>query len=240
VVEYVFGWKLLVLIEVRTRLPLAMKVVPIQTYEGAWLLPLLEQAQANLGEHARITTVVADRGYRDGAALWQVAELGSIFVVVAKAGMVVAEDARALAAGRRGRTRERVVRHGHGSTAWQERRKTVLVGIIGVTTYDAYGDPEQTREQLRKDYAGTPLNAVVVRTWDNRTFAGGGTVYLTNGPVSDPFVVFADYDWRSVIENGIFKEGKHPWHLTPCPQRTEAAVIVHCHFTLLVMTLTTA
>src|SRR2546426_2454506 len=58
--------------------------------------------------------------------------------------------------------------------------------------------------------------------------------------VRDPFVVFDTYDWRSVIENGIFKEGKHPWHLARFPKRTEAAVIVHCHFTLLVMALTTA
>jgi len=239
VVEYVFGWKVLVLIEVRTRLPLAMKVVSIQAYEGAWLLPLLTQAQANLGDHARIAKVVADRGYLDGADLWQVAQRGIIFVVVAKAGMAVADDARALAARRRGSRRERVVRHGRGRTATTQTRTTVLVGLRGLTTYDAYGDPEQTKEHLRKDYAGTPLNAVVVRTWDNRT-PKEGTVYLTNGPVSDPFVVFDDYDWRSVIENGIFKEGKHPWHLTHFPQRTEAAVIVHCHFTLLVMTLTTA
>jgi hypothetical protein len=240
VVEYVFGWKVLVLIEVRTRLPLAMKVVPIQAYEGAWLLPLLTQAQANLGDQARSATVGVDRGYLDGADLWQVAQRGIIFVVVAKAGMAVADDARALAARRRGTRRERVVRHGRGRTARQERLKRVLVGIRGLTTYDAYGAPEQTKEHLRKDYAGTPLNALVVRTWDNRTPKDGGTVYLTNGPVSDPFVVFDDYDWRGVIENGIFKEGKHPWHLTHFPQRTEAAVIVHCHFTLLVMTLTTA
>ena len=58
--------------------------------------------------------------------------------------------------------------------------------------------------------------------------------------VSDPFVVFDTYDWRSVIENGIFKEGKHPWHLLRFPKRTEAAVVVHCHFTLLVMGLCTA
>jgi len=63
---------------------------------------------------------------------------------------------------------------------------------------------------------------------------------LTNGPVSDPFVVFDTYDWRSVIENGIFKEGKHPWHLGQFPKKTEAAVVVHCHFTLLVMGLCTA
>jgi hypothetical protein len=224
---------------VQTRLPLAMKVVPIQTYEGAWLLPLLEQAQANLGEQARIAKVVADRGYLDGADLWQVAQRGIIFVVVAKADMAVAADARALAARRRGSRRERVVRHGRGRTASTQTLTTVLVGIRGLTTYDAYGDPERTKEHLRKDYQGTPLNAVVVRTWDNRT-PKEGTVYLTNGPVRDPFVVFDDYDWRSVIENGIFKEGKHPWHLTHFPQRTEAAVIVHCHFTLLVMALTTA
>jgi len=43
-----------------------------------------------------------------------------------------------------------------------------------------------------------------------------------------------------VIENGIFKEGKHPWHLGQFPKRTEAAVVVHCYFTLLVMALCTA
>jgi hypothetical protein len=54
-------------------------------------------------------------------------------------------------------------------------------------------------------------------------------------------VVFDTYDWRSVIENGIFfKEGKYPWHLGQFPKKTEAAVIVHCHFTLLVMGLCTA
>src|SRR3989440_5562778 len=37
-----------------------------------------------------------------------------------------------------------------------------------------------------------------------------------------------------------FKEGKHPWHLGRFPKKTEAAVIVHCHLTLLVMALCTA
>ena len=80
----------------------------------------------------------------------------------------------------------------------------------------------------------------MVRCWNNRVPAANGTVYLTNGPVSDAFVVFDDYDWRSVIENGIFKEGKHPWHLAQFPKKNEAAVIVHCHFTLLVMGFCTA
>jgi len=70
----------------------------------------------------------------------------------------------------------------------------------------------------------------VVLRWGGRTYPDGGTVYLTNGPVADPFVAFDTYDWSSVIENGIFKEGKQPWHLEHFPQRTEAAVLVQCYF----------
>ena len=82
--------------------------------------------------------------------------------------------------------------------------RTELVGIEGLTTYDDYGDPQQTQFAHRRDYQGKPINAVVVHRWDNRLPATDGTVYLTNGPVTDPFVVFDTYDWRSVIENGIF------------------------------------
>jgi hypothetical protein len=237
---YVCGWKVLVLIDVQTRLPLAMKVVQIQEYEGRWLVPLLEQAQRNLGTRGHIHTIVIDRGYLDGEDLWRVDQQGVRFVVVGKANMTVTQDAQALAKWERGRSRERVVRHGHGKTAREERLRTELVGIEALTTYDSYGAPEQTQQAHRRDYEGQPINAVVVRCWDNRVPATDGTVYLTNGPVSDPFVVFDTYDWRSVIENGIFKEGKHPWHLTCFPKKTQAAVIVHCYFTLLVMGLTTA
>ena len=237
---YLYGWKVLVLIDVPTRLPLAMKVVKIQEYEGRWLVPLLAQAQANLGMRGHISTIVIDRGYLDGEDLWQVHRQGIIFVVVGKAHMAVTQDAQALAKGERAQVRERVLRHGHGKTAREERLRTELVGIEGLTTYDAYGDPQQTQYAHRRDYQGQPINAVVVRRWDNRVPATDGTVYLTNGSVRDPFVVFDRYDCRSVIENGIFKEGKYPWHLGRFPKRTEAAVIVHVHLTLLVMALCTA
>jgi Transposase DDE domain len=237
---YVYGWKVLVLIDVHTRLPLSMKVVQIQEYEGRWLLPLLEQAQRNLGTRGQISTIVIDRGYVDGEELWQVHQQEVTFVVIGKTNMAVTQDAQALAKGERARVRERVVRHGHGKTAREERLRTELVGIEGLTTYDSYGEPEQTQHAHRRDYEGQPINAVVVRRWENRVPATDGTVYLTNGPVSDPFVVFDSYDWRSVIENGIFKEGKYPWHLGHFPKRTAAAVVVHVHFTLLVMALCTA
>lgn len=237
---YVSGWKVLVLIEVHTRLPLAMKLVQIQEYEGSWLIPLLEQAQANLGTHAQIETIVIDRGYLDGEDLWQVDQKGIRFVIVGKSTMAVVQDAQGIAKGERARVRERVVTHGHGKTAQEERLRTELVGIEALTSYDSYGKAEETQHAHRRDYVGQPINAVVVRRWDNHTPKGGGTVYLTNGDVRDPFGIFDTYDWRSVIENGIFKEGKHPWHLLRFPKRTEAAVMVHVFFTLLVMALCTA
>ncbi len=237
---YVYGWKVLVLIEVHTRLPLAMKLVQIQAYEGSWLVPLLEQAQVNLGSMAQIETVVIDRGYLDGADLWQVQQKGLLFVIVGKSNMAVVQDAQGLAKGERAVVRERVVSHGHGKTAREERLRTELVGIDALTSYDSYGEVEATQYLHRRDFVGQPINAVVVRRWDNRVPKGGGTVYLTNGDVSDPFRIFDTYDWRSVIENGIFKEGKHPWQLLRTPSRTQAAVVVHCFFTLLVMALCTA
>src|SRR5437764_5597294 len=81
---YVYGWKVLVLIDVQTRLPLAMKVVQIQEYEGRWLVPLLETAQRNLGERAHIGTIVIDRGYLDGQDLWQVHQMGVLLGIVGK------------------------------------------------------------------------------------------------------------------------------------------------------------
>jgi len=237
---YVYGWKVLVLIEVQSRLPLAMKLVKIQDYEGSWLIPLLEQAQENLGASAQISTVVIDRGYLDGEDLWRVHQKGLRFVIVGKANMTVVQDAQGLAKGERAVVRERVISHGHGKQATQERLRTEVVAVPALTSYDTYGDAQDTHYAHRRDYAGQPINAVVVRRWENRVPKGGGTVYLTNAEVSDPFGIFDTYDWRSVIENGIFKEGKHPWHLLRFPKRTQAAVVVHCHFTLLVMALCTA
>src|SRR6266849_7856963 len=217
-----------------------MKLVPIQDYEGKWLVPLLEQAQCNLGTHACIGTIVVDRGYLDGEDVWRVHQKGIIFVICGKSSMAVTQDAQGLAKAERAVVRERVVRRGHGKTAKDQRLRTELVGLEALTSYDQYGEAEVTQHAHRRDYVGQSINAVVVRTWENRVPQTGGTVYLTNGEVRDPFAVFDTYDWRSVIENGIFKEGKHPWHLLNFPKRTSVAVSVHCHLTLLVMTLTTA
>ena len=159
---YVYGWKVLVLLEVQTRLPLAMKLITIQEYEGKWLVPLLEQAQHNLGTHAHIETIVVDRGYLDGEDLWRVHQKGVLFVICGKASMAVTQDAQGVAKGERASVRERVVRHGHGKSATEQRLRTELVGVEALTSYDQYGDAADTHNAHRKDYVGQPINAVVV------------------------------------------------------------------------------
>lgn len=240
----VYGWKLLLLIEATTKIPLAAKVVKIHEHEALFTRELVTQAQANLAGHALLRKVVFDRGFLDGADLWWLDQQGLGFVVPAKEGMAVTDDARALAAAGEDVTvgcRVVTVRHGQGQQAWTERLETEVVGIGGLTTYDQYGTEEHARRRNRKDFQGNPINAVVVRTWNNRDYGPGGkTVFLTNLAVEEPLKPFDDYDDRSLIENCCIKAGKQAWHLQHPPQKTEQAVQVHVFFTLAMFALATA
>src|SRR5215831_2311766 len=145
----VSGWKLMVLIEARTKIPLAAKVVPIQAHETLSLRALVTQARTNLASRARLHKVVFDKGFLDGVALWWLAQRGITFVVPAKDNMAVTADARAQAAAGEGITigrRAHTVRHGQGRTAWSERLETEVVGIAGLTTYDQDGTPDHGRQ----------------------------------------------------------------------------------------------
>lgn len=135
----VSGWKMIILIDARTKIPLAVKVVKIHEHEGLYLRALVTQARTNLAGDARLHKVVFDRGFLAGTDLWWLAQHGLLFVVPAKEDMAVTADARALAAtgdglpvGRRVHT----TRHGQGRAAWTERLETEVVGITGLTTYD--------------------------------------------------------------------------------------------------------
>jgi hypothetical protein len=242
VIEFIFGWKLIALIDVRTRIPLAIKVVQIQEYEGRWIAPLVKQAQENLAGYTRIAKVVADRIYLDGEDLWELNQMGLIFVVIAKDSMLVKKDALAQAAqvpADKIATRTRTVRHGHGRNQTTEELVTRLVGLEGLTSYGLYGPEEYTRHYRRKNYQANPINAVVVLEWDSKQ--KDNHVYLTNGPVDEPFETFDDYDDRSLIENCLFREGKGPWNLLQYfPQRNEQGVLVHTFFTMAVLVLATA
>jgi Transposase DDE domain len=240
----VYGWKPIVLIEAMTKIPLAVKVVPIHEHEVLSMRALVTQARANLAGTARLHKVVFDRGFLDGADLWWLDRHGITFVVPAKDNMAVTVDARAQAATGEGVTvgrRVHTVRHGQGKSAWTERQETEVVGIEGLTTYDQYGTPEHGRHRNRRDFEANPIHAVVVRQWHGRDYGPGGkTVFLTNASVQQPLQPFDDYDDRSLIENCCIKEAKQQWDLGHPPQKTARAVQVHVLFTFLMFALATA
>src|SRR5919198_4191485 len=172
----VYGWKLIVLMEARTKLPLAATVVPIQEHETLSLRALVTQARTNLAGYTRLHKVVFDRGFLDGVDLWWLAQHGILFVVPAKDNMAVTVDAQAQAAAGEGVTighRVHTVRHGQGRTAWTERLETEVVGITALTTYDQYGTPEHGRHANRRDFQGNLINAVVVRKWQGKDYGPG-------------------------------------------------------------------
>jgi hypothetical protein len=235
---------MLLLIDAATKIPLAVKVGPIQEHETHWTRALVTQARTNLAGPARLHTLVFDKGFLDGTDLWWLDEQGIFFVVPAKANMAVTADARAQAAAGEGLTtgrRVHTVRHGQGKTVWAERQETEVAGITGLTTYDQYGTPEHGRHANRRDFQGHRINAVVVCKWQGRDYGPGGrTVFLTNASVEKPLQLFDDYNERSLIENCCIKEAKQQWELGHPPQKTARAVRVHVLFTLLLFALATA
>jgi hypothetical protein len=240
----VYGWKVLLLIDAATKIPVAVKVGQIQEHEALWTRALVTQARMNLAGDARLAKVVFDKGFLDGTTLWWLDQHGLRFVVPAKTNMAVVADARAQAAAGEGITvgrRVHTVRHGQGKTARTERLATEVVGITGLTTYDQYGSEEHGCQANRADFQANPINAVVVRKWQGKDYGPGGkTVFVTNAPVAKPLQPFDDYDGRSLIENCCIKEAKQQWELGHPPQKTDRAVRVHVVFTLLMFALATA
>jgi Transposase DDE domain len=240
----VYGWKLIVLIDASTKIPLAGQVVPINEHEVLSMRALVTQARTNLAGAARLHTVVLDRGFLDGPDRWWLDQHGILLVVPAKDNMAATVDAQAQAAVGEGVTvgrRAHTVRHGQGKTACTERLETEVVGITGLTTDDPYGTPEHGRQHHRRDFEPNPINAVVVRKWHNRDYGPAGqTVFLTNASVAQPLRPFADDDERRLIEHCCIKESKQPWSVKHPPQNTARAVRVHVMFTWLMFALATA
>jgi Transposase DDE domain len=218
-----YGFKLMVLIDARTKIPLATTVVPIQEHETLCLRALVTPARTNRASHTRLPKVVCDKGFLDGVDLWWLQQHGILFVVPAKEHMAVTVDARAQAAAGEGITvgrRVHTVRHGQGKTACTERLETEVVGIAGLATDAQYGTPEHGRHAKRRDFEPNPINAVLVRQWNHRDDGPGGkTVFLTNASVQKPLQPFHDDEDRSLIENCWIKETKQQWSLKHPPKK---------------------
>ncbi len=242
----VYGFKVLIVYEVRLRLVVAATVVPINEHESRYTLELVRQALTNLGDGI-LRVLLIDRGFLDGLDLWTLKhDLGIDFVIPAKTDLRVTADARGLC-----RRLDPAVGIGEQTRAGKKKLpkdgrerwpgQVTVVGVPELRSYDQYGTAEHAKRANRKDFVANALNAVVVTAWQGHAYAvGDEKVFLTSLAVVEPLAVLDLYDLRSLIENTAFRELKQGWGLKQYPKKTAAAVRGHVFLTLLTFTLANA
>jgi hypothetical protein len=206
----VFGFKIWVVWDLKSRLPLAMRFAKINVNDTQFAKEVIEQAITNLAGQAEIVSIALDRGFMDGSLLWWLEKKGIIFYIPAKSDMNVYEDAISLIEGGAVAQREKERSVGSG-----KNKKTVLdrwevVGVEELTSAGFYGELGSGSHENRKDFVPNKINAVVVlhnpykeNNPDSKTM-----VILTNDSVKKPLKVYDGYDNRSEIENSWFSRGE--------------------------------
>jgi hypothetical protein len=240
-----YGWKLWAIYELQTGIPLAIKIDTIEKPDNLHILAVLEQAMDNVKQSSVIRSLVADRAFLDGKTLYAIDQQGIEFVIPLKSNMGATQDARALALAQEDgcieKTREVTVTHGYGKNKFTEKVVTTLVAVPGLMSCDWFNPEGSEANTARKDYEPIPLNAVVVKTWNNQTPpVDKQVVFVTNGEVKDPFVVFDRYDDRSLMENNLFRETKQSWYLEDPPKKTREGVFVQVYMVMAMKALTKA
>lgn len=246
----VFGWKLWIVWEPETKIPLALAIGGINESDNQQAEAVVETAKQNVAGHARIRSVALDRGFLDGKLLSELEKDDVKIYIPAKSNMNITRDAREIARraaaevaqGRKldgcvYRERHKTVIRGSGKNAKKETLTTVLVGIRDLPC-DWWNPEGSTSKANSKNFKPKLVNAVVVLRWDGAPKdAEKEVVFLTTDPVEDPFVVFDAYDRRSLIENTCNREAKEHWFLEHHPKRSEAGVQVHAFFVFACMAL---
>lgn len=249
VVELVYGWRLIALIDLVTLIPIAIRIVQIQDNEAPYLLALIRQAQNNLAPHSRIVHLVVDRAYVDGKTLYALNQMGIRFVLIAKRKMAAYITALAKSVeSPLSYERCETVWRGHGCNQESETWLTRVEIATDIRTWESYRPPVQPGRHLRHQDRPA-LHAVIVRLWRNQEPKDGPRIYLTNGPVDDPWAIVDLYDDRSwmalcarfTIENGLFRNSKQFWNLSRWfPKRSEAGVRSHLTFVVIMVATATA
>jgi hypothetical protein len=238
-----YGWKIWAIYEIKTGIPLAIKIDTIEKPDNLHLLAVLEQAKENVKESSAIDSLVIDRGFLDGKDLYEIDQQGIEFVIPLKRNMEATKDARqlALCGDSTPVTREVEVTHGYGKKKYTERVITTLAGVPDLLTCDWFNPEGSKANTTKKDYEPIPLDAVVVKKWNNKTPPlEKQVVFVTNMDVKDPFIAFDRYDERSLMENNLFREVKQNWHLEHPPKKTKEGVYIQTYTTMAMKALTTA
>jgi hypothetical protein len=229
-VRYVYGYKLLVLMEARHQIVVAARVVKINEHERNFTEELVKEGQRRTGGGVKVLLV--DRGFMDGVLLWWLSKKMKIrFVIPARSNMEVSQDIRGFRSEK-----------ADGQRIFVEETKEIKVmGVRGLLSYDQFGEEVHRRTKGRKDFRAHPINGVMVIRWDKKEYPSGKEkVFLTNLPVSGPMRMIDQYDLRSEIENRGFRELKQGYHLLKYPQKTVAAVRAHAVLTLIIYSLVNA
>ncbi len=92
VFEIVFGFKIWVVWDPKSRLPLAMRFAKINVDDTQFAKEVIQQAITNLAGQAEIVSIALDRGFMDGKLLWRLNQKGIIFYIPAKSDMNVYDD----------------------------------------------------------------------------------------------------------------------------------------------------
>ena len=225
------GFKIHILRSLDSRIIVAAKVTQIQESEQNWTLPLIKQAIENIGP-GKIKLLVIDRGYLDGLTLWTLKHTYHIdWIIPAKTSMTVTKDARGL---RDTIDVKKIFR--------EDRKGLKVVGIVGLTSYDQYGDEEHQKKDFNsKEFKGNPINVVMVTRWKGEDYEPGHEkVFLTSLGVPKPLTILDKYDLRSLIENETNRELKQGWLINKIPKKTERAVTAHAILTMCMYNMTNA
>jgi len=242
VLETVFGFKIWVVWDPNSRIPLAMRFATIEVADINYAREVIQQAVNNLGTHATIVSVAIDRGFMDGALLWWLNdEMNIIFYIPAKSNMSVYEDALSLVDTGSEQTRQRKRSVGAGKNKTTVTDCWHAVGIQGLTSAGFYGPLGSGSHENRNDFAPNPINAVVVLydPYKENNPNSDTLVILTNASVKKPLKVYDGYDARSEIENGVFREAKQAWFIERPARNNANAFRAHVYLTLVTMALTT-
>lgn len=243
VMETVFGFKLWVVWDPVSRLPLAIRFATIEHNDLDFAREVVSQAVSNLAPHATIASLAIERGFTDGPFLWWLAKtMQIIFYIPAKTNMNVYKDALSLLETGIAQSRERKRSIGAGKNKTTVMDRWHVVGIEGLTSAGFYGEKGSGSHENRSDFTPNPINAVVVVD-DPYKINNPNTdtlVILTNASVHKPLKVYDGYDARSEIENTVFREAKQAWFIQRPPRNTASAFRAHVYLTIITMALTTA
>jgi hypothetical protein len=158
VVETVFGFKLWVVWDPVSRLPLAIRFATIEHSDLYFAREVVSQAASNLAPHAAIASLAIDRGFMDGPFLWWLAQsMKIIFYIPAKTNMNVYKDALSLVDTGIAQSRERKRSVGAGKNKTIVMDRWHVIGLEGLISAGFYGEQGSGSHENRSDFSPNPI-----------------------------------------------------------------------------------